>query len=76
MTISNIYPQHVAMYNIKRCYLCKKKFKVKIGDVIVSKRAKHTKLAHPNCAIKKNWVTKEEINRAERIRPEFIKMVS
>ena len=76
MIVSNIYPQHVKCYNRRKCYLCKKKFKVKIGDVMVTKKSNISRLAHTKCAVEKNWVTQKEIDEAEKLKIHFIKIVT
>lgn len=76
MLVTHVYPQHVASYNIRRCYLCKEKFKVKKGDVMVTKRSKHARLAHPKCAVEKNWVDQKQIDDAETFKDQFIQTVS
>ena len=76
MIVSNVYPQHVKSYNRRRCHFCKKKLKVKTGDVMVTKKSNISKLAHPKCAVEKNWVTQKEINVAEKLKIHFIKIVT
>jgi len=43
---------------------------------MITKKSKRVLLAHPICALKKNWISQEEIDNAERFKNQFIQMVS
>ena len=53
----------LARQNGKSCRICTDKLNLKLNDVIVIKTTRASHYAHPNCAVKHNWVSKREVDK-------------
>ena len=48
----------------KICGICREPLNtMKIGDLILRKTAGKSKIAHVDCGIQKNWITKEDVDK-------------
>lgn len=45
------------------CWLCYNPMNVKVGDYVARKTTRKSRYAHLECAVKKNWITKDDIKK-------------